>query len=104
MTQGVHKADTTTSLASSVNPTRFGQSTTFTATISVVLPGTTAVAYPSGTVTFFDGSTSIGSGTLSTSSVVTTASFSTYSLAVASHSITASYAGDANFNPSTPPD
>ncbi|OLE78178.1 MAG: hypothetical protein AUG06_11440 [Actinobacteria bacterium 13_1_20CM_2_65_11] len=98
MTQSVLKADTTTTLASSVNPTRFGQSTTFTATVSVVAPGTIAVASPTGMVTFYDGSTSIGSGTLSTSGGVTTASVSTNGLGVGSHSITAGYAGDGNFN------
>src|SRR2546428_5541838 len=86
VTQVVSKADTTTSLASSVNPTRFGQSTSFTATVSVVAPGTTLVAYPSGTVNFFDGSTLIGSGSLTTTAGVTSANFSTYSLSVGSHS------------------
>src|SRR2546426_8535282 len=64
--QVVSKADTTTALVSSVNPTRFGQSTTFTATVSVVAPGTTLVAPPTGTVNFFDGGISIGSGSLTT--------------------------------------
>src|SRR5437870_12403189 len=50
---------------------------------------------------FYDGATSIGTGTLSTGVSGTTASMSTYSLAVGTHSITASYAGDANFNSST---
>src|SRR2546428_11542423 len=82
-------------------PPRFGQSTSFPATVSVVAPGTTLVAYPSGTVNFFDGSTLIGSGSLTTTAGVTSANFSTYSLSVGSHSITASYADDSNFNPST---
>src|SRR5207244_2599128 len=99
--QVVDKADTTTALVSSVPPTRFGQSTTFTATVSVVAPGTTLIAPPTGTVNFFDGGISIGSRSLTTTAGVTTASFSTYSLAVGSHSITATYADDANFNPST---
>src|SRR2546427_575666 len=98
LTQTVSKADTTTAHTSAVNPTRFGQSTTFTATVSVVSPGTTAVAPPTGTVTFYDGSTSIGSGTLSTSGGVTTSSFSTNGLGVGNHSITAGYVGDGNFN------
>src|SRR5207245_4997731 len=101
VTQVVTKADTTTSLASSVNPTRFGQSTSFTATVSVVAPGTTLVAYPSGTVNFFDGSTLIGSGSLTTTAGVTSANFSTYSLSIGTHSITSSYADDSTFNPST---
>ena len=64
-----------TALTSSVNPTRFGQSTTFTATVSVVSPGSTVVASPSGTVNFFDGTTLINSGALSTSIGVTTQFF-----------------------------
>src|SRR5207253_6243428 len=101
LSQVVNKADTTTTLASSVNPSKFGQSVMFTATVSVPSPGSTAVASPTGTVNFSDGATLIGSGTLSTGVSGTTASFSTYSLAVGSHSITATYADDANFNPST---
>src|SRR5207302_1427242 len=102
VTQVVDKADTTTALASSVNPSRFGQSATFTATVSVASPGTIVIASCSDTVNFFDGGISIGSRSLTTTAGVTTASFSTYSLAVgSSHSITATYADDSNFNGST---
>src|SRR5207253_1569372 len=76
VTKVVSKADTTTSQASSVNPTRFGQSSTTTSPVSVISPGTTLVASPTGTVNFFDGgsTTPFGSGTLSTTSAgVTTA-------------------------------
>src|SRR2546422_2527776 len=64
VTQVVSKADTTTSLTSSANPTRFGQSTTFTTTITHVSPPTTPTAHPSATAYYFDGSTLIGSGSL----------------------------------------
>src|SRR2546428_436996 len=101
VTQVVSKADTTTSLASSVNPTRFGQSTSFTATVSVVAPGTTLVAYPSGTVNFFDGSTLIGSGSLTTTPCGTSADFSSYSLWDGGDSSSARFADDSNFKPST---
>src|SRR5207244_4129722 len=50
-----------------------------------------------GTVTFLDGSTSIGQGTLSTSAGVTTATFSTSSLTAGNHTIAASYAGNGSF-------
>ncbi len=43
----------------------------------------------------------VGTGTLSTAGGVTTATFATNSLAVGNHSITATYAGDGNFNTST---
>jgi hypothetical protein len=89
ITQTVNKANSSTSLASSTNPTVFGQSTTFTATVT----GSGAT----GTVTFLDGGTSIGSGSVSGGK----ATFSTSSLSVATHAITASYGGDANFNGST---
>src|SRR5205807_5820717 len=59
--------------------------------------GSTAVASPTGTVTFSDGTTSIGQGTLSTTGGSTTASFSTSSLLVGTHTINASYGGDSNF-------
>jgi hypothetical protein len=101
LTQTVNKADTTASLASSVSPSKFGQSVSFTATVAVVAPGTTLVAYPIGTVNFYDGAISIGSGSLTTTTGVTTATFSTYSLAVGSHSITVTYNADSNFNGST---
>ena len=98
--QSVTQAATATTAASSVNPTVYGQPTTFQATVGIVAPGSPAVAYPSGTVTFTDGATVIGTGTLSTAGGVTTASFSTGALLAGSHSITATYAGDGNFRAS----
>jgi len=94
LTQTVNKANTTTTVASSANPSTFGQSVTFTATVTVVAPG---AGSPSGTVTFLDGATILGTGTLSGG----TATFTTSTLAVGSHSITASYGGDTNFSGST---
>src|SRR5947209_4035486 len=90
----VLQAATTLALASSVNATLLGQPVTFTATVNVVLPGDTAVAPPSGPVSFADGSTVLGTGTLSTSDGVTTATFSTSSLSAGAHHITATYGGD----------
>jgi large repetitive protein len=55
-------------------------------------------ALPSGTVTFKDGATTLGSGTLNSSGV---ASFSTNALAGGLHSITAVYGGNANLQAST---
>src|SRR6266516_2032744 len=93
----IQKASTTTTVVSSANPSVFGQSVTFTATVAVVSPG---AGSPAGTVNFLDGATVIGSGTLSASAPIT-ATFTTSTLAVGAHSITASYAGNANFNGST---
>ncbi len=84
------KAQTVTMLTSSTNPATSGQSVTFTANVGV--SGSTLAA-PSGTVTFLDGSSVLGTKTLVGSGV---ASFSTAALSVGSHAITVSYAGDAN--------
>lgn len=78
---------TITSLVSSVSTAELGQSVTFTAT--VVGPYMTA----SGVVTFFDGSSVLGTGTLNSAGI---ASFSTVLLGAGSHTVTASYAGDVN--------
>ncbi|HKF21440.1 MAG TPA: Ig-like domain repeat protein [Candidatus Angelobacter sp.] len=89
--QVVNKANTATTVTSSVNPSAFGQSVTFTATLSAVAPGT---GTPTGTVTFLDGGSPIGSGTLSGG----IATFTTSALAVGNHTITTNYGGDGNFN------
>src|SRR5205823_1926439 len=86
------KATTSTLQVSSANPSVAGQALTFTATGAVSGVGT-----PTGVVTFSDGATSLGQGTVSTSGGASTASFSTSSLAVGGHTLTASYAGDGNF-------
>jgi uncharacterized repeat protein (TIGR03803 family) len=86
----VETSDTTLiTLTSSLNPSTFGQSVTFTATVS----GNS----PTGTVEFFIGSTSLGSRTLSNG----VAALSTPKLVAGTHSITAVYSGDANNAPST---
>jgi subtilisin-like proprotein convertase family protein len=84
----------TTTVTSSANPTVFGQSVTFTATVAAVAPG---AGTPTGTVTFRDGSTNLGTATLASG----TATLATAALTVASHSITVNYGGDGNFFPST---
>ena len=90
----VSQASTTTSVVPSVNPSVFGQTVKLAATVSPVAPGS---GTPTGSVSFLDGTTTIGSATLSGG----TASLSVSSLAVGSHSITAVYNGDSNFNAST---
>ncbi|WP_163069290.1 Ig-like domain-containing protein, partial [Acinetobacter baumannii] len=56
-----------------------------------------AAGSPTGSVTFKNGGTAIGSGTLSGG----VASFTTSTLAKGNHTITATYEGDSNFNAST---
>jgi hypothetical protein len=80
----VNPATPTIALASSANPSVFGSSVTFVATVTP----TTAT----GTVMFRDGSTMLGAGTISSGS----ATYSNSALTVGSHSITALYGGDTN--------
>jgi hypothetical protein len=87
--QVVNQGTPTVGLASSANPSLQGNSVTFTATVQS-LGGVT----PTGSVMFLDGASNLGSGPLDGSGV---ASFSTAALALGSHSMSASYAGDSNF-------
>ena len=97
--QVVSPANTTTTVSSSGGPTVSGQAVTFTAVIAVASPGSTTVAVPTGTATFYDNGQAIGTASLSTSGGVTTAVFTTRTLSTAMHTITAAYtSGDANFN------
>ena len=97
--QDVKQASTTTALTSDPNPSVSGQSVTFTATIAAVSPGS---GTPTGTVDFFDGTPTIGTTPLDTETLKAgVATFSTSTLTVAMHSITAVYSGDTNFTTST---
>ncbi len=93
LSQIVNTAGSTASLVSSVNPSAFGQLVTLTA---VVTPGS-APGTPTGTMTFMDGGTILGAVPLSAGS----ASFATAALGSGTHSLTAAYSGDGNFQPST---
>lgn len=81
----VNSAIPTLTVASSASTSALGASVTFTATIS---------SGPTGTVTFYDGNTSIGTATISG----TTATYSTSSLTSGVHSITAAWAGNSDYN------
>lgn len=85
---------TTTALTASASSIALGSSVTFTATVT----GTSGVPAPTGNVTFMNGTTVLGTGSLNGSGVAT---YSTSSLAVDSYSVTAAYAGDANNASST---
>jgi hypothetical protein len=89
----VDKAGSSTALSSSHNPSAFGQSVTFTATVTAVAPGS---GTPTGSVTFKDGLTVLGSGGLVSGKAV----FSTSALTVGAHSITADYAGSVDYDTS----
>jgi hypothetical protein len=93
--QVVNPDATTTTVATSGSPSVFGQSVTFTATVTANSPGS---GTPGGTVTFMDGNNVLGTGTLGSNGQAT---FTTSSLSVASHSITAVYGGSTSYNGST---
>jgi len=84
-TQVVSKATPTLTVATSGTPSNYGASVTFTATIS---------AGPTGTISFFNGATSMGTVNISG----TTAAYSTSTLTGGSRSITAKWLGDSNYN------
>ena len=86
---------TATMLVSSPNPSGVGQAVTFTATVTPRGTGT-----PTGTVSFFDGTTNIGKSALNSNGV---AVLTISTLSVGTHSMTAVYSGDAHFGSSTSP-
>jgi hypothetical protein len=82
---------TTTVLSASPNPAVIGTTVTFTATVSS-LAGT-----PTGSVSFYDGATLIGTGTLASG----VATYSTNTLTGGSHNIVATYVATPSFATST---
>src|SRR5207245_8427114 len=97
----VSRASTTTTVAltSGSNPSAFGASVTFTATVTVNSPGSGTAT---GTVNFRSNGTTIsacGNQALN-QGLPDTATCTTTLLAVGSDSITAVYSGDSNFSAS----
>jgi len=88
----VNLATTTTTFTVKPNPAVVVAPITFTATVA----GNGGV--PTGTVSFFNGATLLGTGTLNAQA---TATFTTTTLAAGTYSVTATYSGDANDAPST---
>jgi hypothetical protein len=93
---GTAVATTTTALQSSENPSNYGDSVTFTATVT-----TSGSSTPTGSVTFMDGTTTLGTGTLVADPGVVNSATATYPTSTLSssgspHSITAVYGGDSN--------
>ena len=85
-------SSTTTTVASSLNPSNYGQSITFTA--SVVSTVSTSFT-PTGTVTFYDGASLLGTDMLNSNA---TATLTTSSIVAGANSIIAQYDGDSNFS------
>ncbi len=95
--QVVQQANTSVTVSSSLSPAPVGSRVTFIATVSPVAPG---AGTPTGTVTFKNGSTVLGTGALAGPGVAT---FSTSGLTVGDSSITAEYGGDVAFAASNSP-
>lgn len=85
----VTKKTPTVGVTSSVNPSDFGQSVTFTATVS------SGSGTPTGTVQFKDGGVNLGSAQALTNG---TAQLTTATLSSGKHVITAEYSGDTIFD------
>jgi hypothetical protein len=91
---GVAPPPTATALVSSQNPAAIGQPVTFTATVS-------GGASPTGSVQFKDGASNLGPPIPLTGP---TAALTTAALSAGTHTITATYLGDAANGSSTSPD
>jgi hypothetical protein len=86
---------TTTTVTSSANPSADGAAVTFTATVSSLSTTLT------GTVSFMDGATLLGGTAVLLNSTTRQAIYTTSSLGLGSHSITAVYSGDSADQTST---
>jgi hypothetical protein len=88
----IAKATPAISVTSNSNPVLVQNAIALTATVS------SGAGTPTGSVTFLDGTTPLGAGTLNTSGL---ASLSISSLAAGTHSVTAVYSGDTDFGAAT---
>jgi hypothetical protein len=85
---------TSLSVQTSAGSINFGANETITTTVAASMAGRPT---PTGTVSYYDGKTLLSAASLSGGS----ATYSTPALSVGTHSITAVYSGDANFNPAS---
>jgi ELWxxDGT repeat protein len=90
--ESVAKAGTSLTLTAAPNPAGLSATVTLSATMSVRAPGG---GQPTGSVTFIDGTTVLGSGTIGAGGMAT---FTTSTLTPGIHTITASYASNASYN------
>src|SRR6266481_3727116 len=93
LTETVNPASSSVTVGTNLNPASFGQTITLTAAVAPSISGDQA----SGTVTFFDGGSALGSANVSNNA----AQISVGNLALGSHSITATYSDARNFEGST---
>jgi tetrahydromethanopterin S-methyltransferase subunit E len=90
VSESIQQAATKTKLSGPSTAVSFGQTVTLKAQVTAVAPG---AGTPTGTVTFMEGSTVLGTGTL----VNGIATFQTRTLSKGTHTITAVYNDDSNF-------
>lgn len=88
-TQTVQKAATSIQLTSTPASPNLGQTMTLTAAVIFE-----AAVAPTGSMTFLDGTTQLGTTVLNESGIAT---FTTSALTAGTHSITAAYSGDGNY-------
>lgn len=103
LVQQVDKAPVTTTLTSVPNPSVFGQSVTITDTVCAAGASTNPTTAPTGTVTIKDGTTVLGTPTLSPGGGPNCgqAQVTTAALAVGMHTVTADYPGDTDYTAAT---
>jgi MBG domain (YGX type)/Bacterial Ig-like domain (group 3) len=87
---------TTTTVTADVTPQLVGQPVILTAQIAP--PAPVGVPDATGRVTFYEGTTVLGTGSVNSNGQAT---FTTSSLSLGSHTVTATYSGDTNYGAST---
>ncbi len=100
VTHTVTVLNTVTGISSSANPSSYGDTVTFTAVVADSIP---AAGKPTGTVTFTDGTTVLGTAALATVNGQQVAKLQVSTLVAGSHAVKASYAGDSSRQASTSP-
>jgi hypothetical protein len=95
LTNGCPSRYAAVTLTSPANPSIYNNAVTITATVTARNGG-----HASGTVSFFEGATSLGSATLS-GATPSTASVTVAKFSLGSHAITANYSGDATYGASS---
>src|SRR5262249_14436935 len=91
----LNQSGSQTQVSSSANPVDAGQSLTLQATVR----GLVLTAAPTGSVTFTDGQTSLGSAPVGSGRLAQLALPN--GLPLGSHTVTASFSGDPNYSPSS---
>jgi hypothetical protein len=93
LAQAVDQSETVVTVSSSPNPSVPSEPVTITVTVAALAPGS---GNPSGTITVFVDDSAVGTVTLN-SGVDSQASLTVKGLTIGSHSVTATYSGDAGY-------